>query len=90
MSPMLANIAFVLIGLAGLFSHWLKRYWRGQTDSTYWRYLFCIDVQSTKAAALTWAVSMFGFLATSPELSMASAYAAFSLGYMIDSAINSG
>jgi hypothetical protein len=33
---------------------------------------------------------MFGYLATEPSLTMQSAYAAFGIGYMIDSAVNNG
>jgi hypothetical protein len=86
----MSEALFIIIGLAGLWAHWLKRYWRGQTQNTFWCYLFRCEVRATKAASLAFAVSMFGYLATEPSLTVQSAYAAFGIGYMIDSAVNNG
>jgi hypothetical protein len=83
-------LVFVSVGFAGLWAHWLKKYWRKQTENSFKCYLLKCEIKATKASLLTFAISMFGFLATSPDLTMYTAWSAFGLGYLIDSAVNKG
>lgn len=84
----MTTAAFVLIGVVGLFAHWLKKWLRAQTQANFVEYYFVAYTKHTAAVAVTFAVSMFGFVAQDPELTKASAFAAFSLGYLVDSAVN--
>lgn len=81
-------IALLLIGLSGLFSHWLKRWARGQTVSGFVEYMNANKRHSIAAVA-----SLFGAIAalyTSGPVEFTQQYAAlaFLAGYSVDSALN--
>lgn len=83
-------VGFLLCGVLGLLAHWCKRWLRGQTDAGLYEYYMVRERKATVTTLLTFVVSLFGFLAGGPEWSMGTAYGAFSVGYLIDSAVNAG
>lgn len=82
-------IAFFLIGLIGWLGHWLKKWLAGQTTNNLWCYLVHCQPKATARSLLTFMTTWFGFMAAGqPDLTWATAYAAFLTGYTIDSALN--
>ncbi|WP_427501379.1 hypothetical protein ACQE3E_06670 [Methylomonas sp. MED-D] len=80
----------ILLGLLGLFAHWAKRHWRGQSECSFTDYLLT-HKRHTAASVLTLIGSVVGLFAVGDvELTQQTAALAFMAGYNIDSAVNKG
>ena len=86
----LQDIGLLFIGVSGLVAHWAKQYFREQTTATLHDYFLVNERKATWNTLVTFGASFFAFLSSAPEFSMATAYAAFSVGYVINSALNAG
>ena len=82
-------LLFLLAGLVGMGLHGVKVYLRGQISCSVADYFFRRNMRATLQAMVGFVAAYFGFLSTSPELSMQSAYGAFMLGYGVNSLLNS-
>lgn len=83
-------LIFTLIGIAGLFAHWLKKWTQDQTTATLWQWWAIQNSKASVRTALTFATALFGFLSQDPPLTWATAYGVFLTGYALDSALNKG
>jgi hypothetical protein len=80
-----------LIGLAGMAAHWVKRWARGQTATSFREYFFVVDRNHSVAAVITMTVSVATFLSAWDGVwTMQSAALVFLAGYASDSAANQG
>lgn len=81
-------LILLLAGIAGLFSHWLKKWGRGQTASTFKEYM-----ESHKRYSIASVTAMIGAIAGmcvvgDVELTQQTLATAFLAGFAVDSTLN--
>jgi hypothetical protein len=84
-------MAFLLLltaGFIGLVAHWLKRWARGQTVSSFWHYMSTHKRHSVASVMSLFAATVAMFTAGDIELTNQSLATAFLAGYAIDSTVN--
>ena len=86
----LSAVLFFLVGIAGMFSHWLKRWIRAEKKMGFFHYLFTKNSRYTKYAFVSY-VGVFGGLTQIGIVDYASSESlilVFLAGYNIDSVVN--
>lgn len=83
-------VVFFLAGVAGMFSHWAKRWLRLETTSSLFGYLFSNHARYTASAFLAYvgAVLALVFGGHADFESTQALGLAYAMGYGIDSALN--
>ena len=83
---------FVVVGLIGFFSHYLKKWLREEITGSLWKYLFRDKPKATGLAIFTFVGTAFAMFIGGqiPAETNTLLMLAFTTGYMVDSAMNSG
>lgn len=81
-------LLLLLVGFWGLFSHWLKKWARGQIESSFIAYMRSEKKHSIASVATLFAAIVAMYVGGDIELTKQTLAIGFMAGYGIDSAVN--
>lgn len=82
-----------IVGLLGVFAHWFKKWYKDEITGSLWAYLFHDHIKQTVASVMGFNTAFYGAWFTGAFdgfTTRALLVAAFTAGYMFDSAFNKG